>query len=251
MRRIRLPAWGLALLLTASWLAMVVQPVSSTFSRVATLALALCAWAAWRMVPRLRQPATWAGMTGLALLLAVLLAPARASPDCSALREAFIARLHASLGISFVWGGENARGVDCSGMIRRAWRQSLAREGIRQANPAWLREALLNWWFDASARAMGEGYRDRTTAGFSLPMLAGAPDARLQPGDLAVTAQGHHILAHVGGGRWIQADPGAGAVILVDAATSDNEWLRLPMNIVRWHELGESATSQGREQGKR
>ena len=55
------------------------------------------------------------------------------------------------------------------------------------------------------------------------------------PGDLAITKSGIHILAFLGGGRWIDADPSASKVRISTLASPDNVWLDSPMLIARWN----------------
>jgi hypothetical protein len=60
--------------------------------------------------------------------------------------------------------------------------------------------------------------------------------SKVKVGDLAVAAHGLHILAYLGDGRWIQADPNAGKVI-IEAVPSKNSWMQGPVKIVRWRVL--------------
>jgi len=57
---------------------------------------------------------------------------------------------------------------------------------------------------------------------------------RLLPGDLAVTTNGIHIMAYLGGNRWIEADPVAARVISAKAPSDEIGWFDTPMRIVRW-----------------
>ena len=89
-------------------------------------------------------------------------------------------------------------------------RDALLAYGVRHGNGRAIREWVGQWWFDASARALAEGYR-----GYTVPVGMGGTIremdyGKLRPGDLAVTVSGVHILAYAGGGRWIQADAGLG-----------------------------------------
>jgi hypothetical protein len=61
--------------------------------------------------------------------------------------------------------------------------------------------------------------------------------ANLQPGDLVVTEDRRHILAYIGGEYWIQADPGAGKVIVKNGRTSSNGWFAVPVTSHRWSVL--------------
>jgi len=55
----------------------------------------------------------------------------------------------------------------------------------------------------------------------------------LKPGDLAVTADGIHIMAYLGNRIWIEADPNMHKVIEVAVPTS-NQWFNTPVVFVRW-----------------
>ena len=61
----------------------------------------------------------------------------------------------------------------------------------------------------------------------------------LLPGDLAVTVNGVHVLAYAGEGKWIQADPGIGAVATLEGRTADNAWFDMPVTVHRWRVLQE------------
>jgi hypothetical protein len=95
-------------------------------------------------------------------------------------------------------------------------------------------KAILLWWHDSTARDYGEGNGD-TTRLFSTPSLNVLDHTKLLPGDLAVTDNGIHILAFLGGNQWIEADPNIGRVVTVSVPAKDNSWFEMPMNIVRWN----------------
>jgi hypothetical protein len=59
----------------------------------------------------------------------------------------------------------------------------------------------------------------------------------LLPGDLAVTASGVHILAYLGGDMWIQAEPGIGAVAILNGRHDVNGWFQQPVTTHRWSVL--------------
>ena len=50
----------------------------------------------------------------------------------------------------------------------------------------------------------------------------------------AVTASGVHVLAYLGNGKWIEADPTASTVIEVRVPERSNAWFNMPVKIVRW-----------------
>jgi cell wall-associated NlpC family hydrolase len=136
-------------------------------------------------------------------------------------------------GTRYVWGGEGFLGIDCSGLVRKGliWGQLL--HGLRTFNGGPIREAIDLWWHDCSAMALGDGYRGWTTELFRHDSVAGADHSPLKPGDLAVTADGVHVMAYLGNHTWIEADPDAHKVIQVTLPT-DNPWFNKPVTFVRW-----------------
>ncbi len=48
---------------------------------------------------------------------------------------------------------------------------------------------------------------------------------------LPSTTNGVHVLAYLGNGKWIQADPGIGAVATLVGRTDDNGWFRAPVTV--------------------
>ena len=81
---------------------------------------------------------------------------------------------------------------------------------------------------------MGEGYRSFTRATGVAGPLWEMNSAQIGPGDLAVTEDGRHVLIHLGGGDWIQADPGPGKVIIGRPDQVDNPWFRSEVSLHRW-----------------
>jgi len=160
------------------------------------------------------------GMLILLLFAAFLLWPSRATGDTEQLRRRFVRELKSYDGVWYVYGGENHRGIDCSGLVRAAMFRSLVEESLISANPGLLRAALNLWWRDTNAIQLGKGAN-----GLTAPMGDGSPiamrDAQsLRPGDLAVTTSGSHVLAYLGDNRWIEADPDIMRVHIVDLSTS-------------------------------
>jgi hypothetical protein len=95
------------------------------------------------------------------------------------------------------------------------------------------------WWHDSSAMALRDGYRGWTAELFRGDTVTGADASRLRAGDLAVTADGVHVMAYLGSQTWIEADPDAHKVIEVVLPT-DNQWFKTPAVFVRWKWLGGS-----------
>jgi cell wall-associated NlpC family hydrolase len=152
-------------------------------------------------------------------------------------RNDYVRRLVKFEGTKYIWGGESSRGIDCSGLPRRALRDALLAYGIRHANGKAFRAYLEQWWFDASAKALSEGYRSYTQP-IGLNGTIREMDYRpLLPGDLAVTLSGIHVLVYMGEGRWLQADPEIGKVVLLNGRKEDNGWFNTPVTVHRWRLL--------------
>ena len=47
----------------------------------------------------------------------------------------------------------------------------------------------------------------------------------LSPGDLAVTADGRHVMIYLRSGEWIQSDPGPFKVTISKPTMDENPWL--------------------------
>jgi hypothetical protein len=103
-----------------------------------------------------------------------------------------------------------------------------------------VRMSVEQWWFDTSARALGEGYR-----GFTNPLevsgsIVEMDYSELKAGDLAVTRGGLHTLAYVGEGNWIQADPGIGKVATLNGKMDKNGWFKNRVEMHRWRVFDEN-----------
>jgi len=126
-------------------------------------------------------------------------------------------------------GGSIARGCHDGLFVMRCSTTGCA-HGNGRAFRLWLEQ----WWFDASAKALSEGYREYTGAtgvGGKIRTMDCIP---IEPGDLAITTDGIHALVYAGEGKWIQADPGLGIVATLDGRTDVNPWFRIPVTIHRW-----------------
>lgn len=150
------------------------------------------------------------------------------------LRDRYVAAMRAMEGTLYVWGGESHRGIDCSGLPRRALRDALLENGLHQANGAAFREWVRQWWFDTSARALGENYRGFTRPTGVQGKLRDLDFSKLVRGDLAITTDGLHVMIYLGNGEWIQADPGPFKVAIGKPATDPNPWFDTLVKIQRW-----------------
>jgi len=168
-----------------------------------------------------------------------LLLPARA-PNREALRGRSLAAIATYAGSPYRWGGEARNGIDCSGLPRKAYRRALRAEGLRTLNGGLLRRATEHWFFDASALALSQGYRDFTVE-LAIPAatIKAVDFTRLLPGDLAITTSGVHALVYVGEGQWTQADPGEGQVHTLVGREEENHYFHVPCRFFRWSELAE------------
>jgi hypothetical protein len=212
------------------------NPVNSKILKLALLGCIVGAWMGGTTLNWKRRRLRLAALL-LPLLVAVpFIAPGR-SIHAEELRTDYVRRMSAFEGTRYFWGGESSRGIDCSGLPRRALRDALLAYGVRHWNGQAFRCYLEQWWFDASARALSEGYRDYTSPVGITGTIQKMDDRGLEPGDLAVTHDGVHLLAYAGNGRWIQADPGIGAVATLDGRADKNGWFNVPVTIHRWQLL--------------
>jgi len=165
-----------------------------------------------------------------------LAAPGR-SLNTTALRREYARSLRGYEGARYVWGGETALGIDCSGLPRCALMKANWRQGILTANPRLIRESIALWWFDSSAHALMDGYRDKTRLLVVTPSLNKFDYARLLPGDFAVTAGGAHALVYLGEKTWIEADPGPARRVVTLQVPGHSAWLQMPAHIMRWRQF--------------
>jgi hypothetical protein len=176
-------------------------------------------------------------LIGVPLLIgSVFLLPGR-EMDAVALRKSYVKRMSGFEGTRYYWGGEGSRGIDCSGLPRRAYRDALLGEGLRNLNGRALRMAVAHWWFDASAKALMEGHRSYVVPLGISGTVRSVDMETLLPGDLAITADGVHVMVYSGPGKWIQADPGENKVVTLDPGTSENGWFDSRIAMFRWSQL--------------
>lgn len=146
----------------------------------------------------------------------------------------YVQELRSYAGTSYLWGGENALGIDCSGLPRKAMRNALFKSGAKTLNLHLWKLAFENYLYDASAKALAEETRNTLFCLGLKGSVASALEQQLRPGDLAVTCDGRHVMVFLAPGEWISADPGAGKVIIENPVRSKNPWFSVPVRFYRF-----------------
>jgi uncharacterized membrane protein YfcA len=222
--------------------AIPMHPVNSKILKIVFLGCMIGAWVGMMILTWNRKPFR-VGILALSLLVVFPFILPSAKIDKDELRQNYVRRMGEFEGTKYFWGGESARGIDCSGLPRRSLRDALLVYGFKHLNGGAFRSYVEQWWFDASAKALSKGYRDYTIPIGTTGTIHEMSYANLVPGDLAVTTSGVHILAYVGNGLWIQADPGIGSVATLNGRTSNNRWFDTPVTTHRWQLLAQSISN--------
>jgi hypothetical protein len=181
-----------------------------------------------------RRPVVRWTLLGVGVALLAFLALPGSEADRADLQADYVRSLERYEGSLYVWGGETHSGIDCSGLVRCGLIDAAARRGLTTFNPRLLREAFSLWWNDRSAKAMGEGADGRARLVTEAESINGLDHTLLKPGDFAITQDGVHALAYLGGKTWIEADPKPMRVIRVYVPSEDNAWFDRPVRIMRW-----------------
>ncbi len=148
-------------------------------------------------------------------------------------KNAYLANLKNFEGSTYVWGGENKIGIDCSGLLRASYIKAMWSEGIKTLNSTPIKHGISQWWHDRTAKMMKKEYRGETKRITSAKSINEVDYNLIQPGDMAVTKNGIHVLAFLGDKKWIQAHPSEGEVVINHVPSAD-PWLNTPVEIMRW-----------------
>jgi hypothetical protein len=233
MQKVRRSLWIVLLVLA---LILFLYPINSLPLRLALLGLTIGAYCSLIWFFRNRKPVSY-GLIALAFLIGAFLVCPGKNGDPQSLQKAYLLSLRSYEDTRFFWGGENKFGVDCSGLVRAGLIKANFEQGLLTLNPGLVRFSLSLWWHDCSAQALGEEYRRQTKRIATAKSINFLEPGKIQPGDLAVTATGVHVLAFLGGNEWIEADPGMGKVVIVKVPADHNPWFQEPVHVMRWTEL--------------
>lgn len=230
---LRLSAWSVLCLALFGLGVLFLFPVRNSLVRLGFLVLVGCCWVCvfcltWRK-RKLRY--LLLGITVFAVGFCFM--PSR-PVNQDGLRDAVVRSLLRYEGRPYLWGAENIVAVDCSGLIRQGFIDAAVLYGLKTFDGALVREGLLLWWHDSSAKAMRDGYRGRTIRLAAADSINELDHSGILPGDFAVTQNGIHCLAYLGEGRWIQADPGPYKVVIGQAPAADSGWFNVPVYLMRW-----------------
>jgi hypothetical protein len=215
---------------------LILFPINNLPLRVGILLAFLGAYGGLVFVFRGRKPVV-IGLLALGAAAGLFLICPGRQPEAQSLRNAYLRSLRTYEGTRYIWGGENRLGIDCSGLIRASLIKANFEQGLLTANPRLVRFSLSLWWHDCSAKALSEEYRGLTRRIARASSINLLELNQAQPGDMAVTTSGVHVLACLGGNEWIEADPDLKKVVIIRAPTKDNPWFDEPVNVVRWAEL--------------
>jgi hypothetical protein len=226
----RATLWAAPLLLGIT---VLLVPVTNSWMKVFQLGLLVASAIGWMAILRRYKFAFRLALAVLVFFTILFSAPGSkglARPELPSLYAGALLRYE---GVTYWWGGENRRGIDCSGLIRRGMMDAALKLGLLKLDGEMMRAAADLWWHDCSAEALGEGYRTYTVPVTEAESLNALDHTKVRTGDLAIAGGGSHILAYLGDKRWIQADPTAQNVI-TQTAPSKNGWYKGRVKIVRW-----------------
>ncbi len=227
---------AIATFLSATLCFVILQPLHNTYLCLATILLIVCLIA---LVIIIFYKMKWFIITAsclLVLLTGIMIN--HSTIDKKLLSTLYVEQLHSFHQSPYVWGGESGLGVDCSGLPRKSMINALLLYALYRLNGGALFKAIDYWWHDASAYEMSLSYKERMVVFDDIFTVNKSSHVAVQPGDLAVTKNGTHVMVYLNAQQVIQAEPGAGQVI-IDEIPSRNAWLNQSVKLVRWSVLND------------
>ena len=216
---------------------LLIYPISYGAIRLATVLSGILIWTGCIYLSWQKKSIRVFCISLTVIISLLLIAPSR-PVDVISLRDSYIQALKTYEGTRYVWGGENKIGIDCSGLVRQGLIKANLTQGITFLNPGMVRKGIELWWYDTSAESLRDGYRNLTTKLLEANSINEIDHTKIIKGDLAVTADGKHILAYLGDKTWIEADPGYKKVIKVTIPDPKNYWFTIPLYALQWQQFG-------------
>lgn len=179
----------------------IICPIRNTFIKLSMLVLIAISWACILYLSRPKSKFRYVFL-GLSVFVIFFCCMPSRRINQGNLRQHNVRSLCRYESRPYMWGAENFFAVDCSGLIRQGFIDANILYGLKTFNGALVREAILLWWYDSSAKAMRDEYRGRTKRLVEAPCINQLDHSRILPGDFAVTQNGIHCLAYLGDGRW-------------------------------------------------
>ena len=157
----------------------------------------------------------------------------RSKIDPIELKILYISQLRSFVGTSYVWGGENFLGIDCSGLPRKSMINALWKYGPFHFNGVAIQKALYFWWHDASALELIGGYSGNTIV-YSDVFVINDGNLNALPGDMAITKGGIHVMVYLDKSQIIQAEPDRGNVVIDQLPEGGSPWYNEKVKLVCW-----------------
>jgi hypothetical protein len=214
------------------FIALCIFPIRDTFIRISICILAVMIWLSVLCLIWVKKKIRWTflGLTGSVFLF--LCMPSHSIPS-DKFRDCYVHCLKRYESVDYLWGAESWAAIDCSGLIRQGYIDALWVYGLKTFNGAMIREGLLVWAYDSSAKALRDGYRLKTVQVMEVRSLNSLDSSQIKPGDFAVIRSGVHCLAYLGDNTWIQADPAVKKVV-INHVPANSSWFEASACIMRW-----------------